>query len=199
MFLLTKLFTFGFLFALFPVAVNPESMIPQPALWIETFDHQEIPKTVGTWEHNILDSNQGISIELIDQDAGNKPGGKSLAIHFDVDSSNPAMAGCWIKLKHQDLTGFDTLHFSMKSGAEERFTGNVAVQLTDSGNRKAPYLISGVGSEWKEYQISLKKFTRIADWSGIKDFEIVIDDINARPKEGTLLIDEIYVTKDVSA
>ncbi len=196
MFLLTKLFTFGFLFALFPLAVNPESMISQPILWIETFDHSEIPRTIGTWEHNVLDANQSIRIELVDQDMGNKLGGKSLAIYFDVDSSNPAMVGCWIKLERQDLTGFDTLHFSLKSGEGERFTGNVAVQLTDSGNRKAPYLISGVGKEWKDYRIPLKKFTRIADWSGVKDFEIVIDDINARPKEGVLIIDEIYVARE---
>jgi len=196
MLLLTKLFTFSFLIVLFPLAVIPDD-VPRQRMIIESFDHESMPKKVHTWVHNVLDYDQGIEIELVDQDAKNKAGGKSLAIHFDVDSSNPAMAGCWIGLKNQDLRGFDTLHFSLKSTEGERFTGNVAVQLTDSGNRKAPYLVSGISREWKEFQIPLKKFARIADWSGVKEFEIVIDDINARPKEGTLLIDEIYVTKDV--
>lgn len=199
MFLLNRLLSFGLLIALFPLAVLPENTAVEQKMVIESFDAAEIPQDVHTWTHNILDFDQGIEIELVNQDAGNKTGGKSLAIHFDVDSSNPAMVGCWIRLKDQDLRGFDTLHFSLKSSEGERFTGNVAVQLTDSGNRKAPYLISGIGSEWKEYRIPLKKFTRIADWSRVTDFEIVIDDINASPKEGTLLIDEIYVTKDVSA
>jgi hypothetical protein len=193
--LLTKLFTFGFLFALFPLAVNPESMISQPILWIETFDHEQIPKTIGTWEHNVLDSNQGIRIELADQDAANKKNGKSLALHFDVDSSNPAMVGCWIKLENQDISAFDTLHFSLKSQGG-RFTGNVAVQFTDSLYRKAAYLVSQVKADWKEYQIPLKRFPRISNWSEIREFEIIIDDINANPKQGTLLIDEIYVSKD---
>jgi len=197
MFLLTKLFSFALLIALFPLAVIPENVGPQRRMVIESFDEADMPQNIRTWVHNILDFDQGIEIELVDHDAENKAGGRSLAIHFDVDSSNPAMAGCWIRLKKQDLTEFDALHFSLKSGEGERFTGNVAVQLTDSGNRKAPYLIGGISDEWKEFRIPLKKFKRIADWSAVKEFEIVIDDINARPKEGTLLIDEIYVTKDV--
>jgi len=193
---LIKLFAWALFLSALPLAVNAESDAPQHVLWIETFDHEDIPKSIGTWEHNVLDFNQGIRIELVEEDAWNKKGGKSLAIHFDVDSSNPAMVGCWIGLEHQNLTGFDTLHFSLKSGKGERFTGNVAVQLTDIGNRKAPYLIGGVGKKWREYRIPLKKFARIADWSGVKDFEIVIDDINARPKEGVLMIDEIYVARE---
>jgi len=197
MFLLTKLFTFGVFLALFPLAVNPESLIPQRILWIETFDHAEIPKNIGTWEHNVLDSDQGIKLELVDQDASNKKGGKSLALHFDVDSPNPAMVGCWIRLENQDLSAFDTLHFSLKSQGG-RFTGNVAVQFTDEGNRKASYLVSGVRKDWKEYGIPLKKFPRISDWSKVKEFEVIIDDMNAVPKEGTLLIDEIYVSGEVA-
>ena len=193
--LLSKPFSLGFLLALFPLAVSPESLIPQRILWIETFDHEQIPKTVGTWKHHVLDSNQGIRIELVDQDAANKEGGKSLAIHFDVDSPNPAMVGCWIKLGNQDLSGFDTLHFSLKSGRGGRFKGSVAVQFTDSLYRKSAYLVSQVKEEWIDYRIPLKKFPRISNWSGIREFEIIMDDTNAIPKEGTLWIDEIYVSR----
>lgn len=197
MYLLNKLFTLGFLVALFPLAVLPEGTASPQKLVIESFDSQQMPQSVHTWVHNLMDYDQGIQIELMDDDAEGKPGGKSLAIHFDVDSSSPAMVGCWIRMKNLDLRGFDTLHVSLKSTGGDRFTGNVAVQLTDSDNRKAPYLISGIKNEWKEFQIPLRKFTRIADWSAVTDFEIVIDDLNARPKEGTLLIDQIYVTRDV--
>jgi len=191
---LIKLLTLGLLPFLFPLAVSAESAPTRRISWIETFDHKEIPRSIGTWEHNVLDSDQSISVELVDQDAANKIGGKALAIHFDVDSPNPAMVGCWIKFENQNLSAFDTLHLNLKSGGEGGFTGNIAVQFTDTENRKAPYLISGVGKEWKEYRIPLKKFRRIADWSEVKEFEIIIDDINASPKEGILLIDEIYVS-----
>lgn len=199
MFLLTKLFTFGFLLALFPVAVIPDTAISQRTIVIESFDHEDMPKNIGTWIHNILDPDQNIQLELIGQDARNKAGGKSLAIHFDVDSPNPAMVGCWIKLKNQDLSGFDTLHFSFKAGSDGYFKGSVAVQFTDSLYRKAAYLVSQVKADWKEYQIPLKRFPRISNWSEIREFEIIIDDINANPKQGTLLIDEIYVSKDKDA
>lgn len=197
MLLAARPFVFGFLLALFPLFVNPEESLPERILWIETFDGEGIPKNIGTWEHSVLDSNQGIRIEIVQDDARGKTGGKSLAIHFDVDSPNPAMVGLWIKLKHQDLSAFDTLHFSLKSAGEERFRGSVAVQFTDEGNRKASFLVSGIKKEWKEYNIPLKKFARIRDWSKVKEFEVILDDTNAVPKEGTLLIDEIYVSGEV--
>jgi len=196
---LIKLFAWGLFLSALPLAVNAGSVSPQRVLWIETFDHEDIPKSIGTWEHNVLDSNQGIKIELVDQDARNRAGGKSLAIHFDVDSSNPAMVGCWIRLENQDLSAFDTLHFSLKSGDGGYFRGSVAVQFTDSGYRKAAYLTSQIKDEWKEYRIPLKKFPRISNWSAIQDFEIIIDDINANPKEGTLLVDEIYLSSSIKA
>ncbi|OGW79293.1 MAG: hypothetical protein A2Z83_09075 [Omnitrophica bacterium GWA2_52_8] len=196
---LIKLFAWALFLSALPLAINAESVSPQRVLWIETFDHEDIPNSIGTWEHNVLDSNQGIKIELVDQDAAGKKGGKSLALHFDVDSPNPAMVGCWIKLENQDLSAFDALHFSLKSRDGGYFRGSVAVQFTDSGYRKAAYLISQIKDEWKEYRIPLKKFPRISDWSGIQDFEIIIDDINAIPKEGTLLVDEIYLSSSIKA
>ena len=196
--LLIKPFLFCFLLALFPLAINPELAAPEGILRIESFDHEELPNHIGTWEHNILDPDQSIQIELVQDDARGKAGGKSLAIHFDVDSPNPAMVGVWIELKHRDFSAFDTLHFSLKSGEGERFRGSVAVQFADEGNRKASYLVSGVRKDWKEYSIPLKKFPRIRDWTKVKEFEVIIDDMNAVPKEGTLLIDEIYVSGEVA-
>lgn len=193
---LIRTFTLGLFLALLPLMAHAESRVPQRILRIESFDHKETAKNIVTWEHNILDSNQSIRIELIDQDAQNKRGGRALAIHFDVDSPEPAMVGCWIKLENQDLSAFDTLHFSLKSGDGERLKGSVAVQFTDSLYRKAAYLVSQIKDEWTEFRIPLKKFPRISNWSEIREFEIIIDDINANPKEGTLLIDEIYVSKE---
>jgi len=192
---LTRQLALGLFLALPLLSASAGSANPEQILWIETFDHEEIPKSIGTWEHNVLDSNQGIRIALINQNAAKKEGGKALAIDFDVDSPNPAMVGVWIKLENQDLSSFNTLHFSLKSEGR-RFRGSVAVQFTDSLYRKAAYLVSNVQEEWKEYRIPLKKFARIANWSQVKEFEIIIDDMNAIPKEGTLLIDEIYVSKE---
>jgi len=197
MFLLTNPLIFGLLLALFPLTIHPDYAAAEKIQRIETFDYKEMPSHIGAWEHHVLDSEQSIRIELVNEDAANKKDGGALAIHFDVDSPNPAIVGCWIKLQNQNLSGFDALHFSLRSGGGERFRGSVAVQFTDEGNRKASYLVSGIKREWKEYRVPLKKFPRIRDWTKVKEFELIIDDTNAVPKEGTLLIDEIYVSGEV--
>ncbi len=168
---------------------------PQSILEIADFEDEETARSVGTWERNVLDPDQSVKVRIVGEDRAGKKEGKALAIDFDVDSPNPAMVGVWIKLENQDLSSFDTLHVHLKSEGG-RFRGAVAVQLTDSLYRKAAYSISNIKEEWKEYQIPLKKFARIANWSQVKEFEIILDDMNAIPKEGTLLIDEIYVSKN---
>jgi len=143
--------------------------------------------TMGTWEHNILDPSQRVTHE-IDREAG------EVKVHFDVNSSLPAMGGFWLKIEGHDLSEYESLHLRMKAESDPPFTGNIALQFTDKDNRKAPYILSGVRSKWKDFEVPLQKFRRIRDWSSVKSFEIVIDDIHARPKEGILFVKEIFVS-----
>ncbi len=175
-----------------PLTAFAKDVGSRPVLQIVDFEDAESTQNIGAWTHNILDPDQGLKIEM-QQDAGKM---KVLRLDYDVDSPNPAMVGFWVNLRNQDLRGFDTLHVSLKTGEGERFSGNIAFQFTDANNHKAPYLVSNIPPEWKEFQVPLKKFNRISDWSEIKEFEIVIDDINAKPKEGIFLVNEIYVSKD---
>ena len=174
-----------------PLAGFAQDVSPQPVLQIIDFKDADLTQNIGVWVHNILDPDQGLKFEIAQQ--GQE---KILKLDYDVDSPNPAMVGFWVNLRNQDLRGFDTLHVSLKAGVEEPFLGNIAFQFTDINNHKAAYLISRIPSEWKEFQVPLKKFNRINDWSEIKEFEIIIDDINARPKEGVLFVNEIYVSAD---
>lgn len=149
---------------------------------------KDVDVSMGTWEHNILDSEQRVTHE-IDRKAG------EVRVRFDVDSSHAAMGGYWLKINDNNLSEFESLHLELKAESDPPFSGNVALQFTDKDNRKAPYILSGVRSEWKKFEVPLQKFKRIHDWSGIKTFEIVIDDIHARPKEGVLFLREISVVK----
>ncbi len=189
-----KYFSFWIFLTLLPLAGIAQGVNPQSILWIANFEDEDVLRSVGTWEHNIMDPDQSIKVSIVGEATAGKREGKVLRLDFDVDSPNPAMVGVWIKLQNQDLSSFDTLHLSLRSGDGERFRGSVAVQFTDSLYRKAAYLVSNVKEEWKEYRIPLKKFARIANWSQVKEFEIIIDDINANPKEGSLFVDEIYVS-----
>ena len=193
---LFKYFIFGFFLILLPLAANAQDFNRHPILWIADFEDPDMPQNTGVWVHNILDPDQSLKIEIMQQGTARKKAGKVLRLDYDVDSPNPAMAGFWVNLRNQDFSGFDTLHLSLKAGEGERFPGSIALQFTDANNHKAPYLISDIPPEWKEFLVPLKKFNRINDWSEIKEFEIIIDDINARPKEGILFVDGIYVSKD---
>ena len=193
---LFKYFIFGFFFGLLPLAGFAQDIRTQSILWIADFEETETPQNTGVWRHNILDPDQSLKTEITLEDTERKKGGKVLRLDYDVDSPNPAMVGFWVNLRNQDLSGFDTLHLNLKAGRGDRFPGNIALQFTDANNHKAPYLISNIPPAWKEFQVPLKKFNSINDWSEIKEFEIIIDDINARPKEGILFVDGIYVSKD---
>lgn len=181
------------LVSLFALAQNAEA--GSDKLRLVDFDDPAVIRQIGVWEHNVLDPDQSLKIAIIPGSRTHERGGTVLRLGFDVDSSNPAMVGFWAKLESPDLSEFDTLHLSLKSDEERSFTGSIALQFTDEGNRKASYLISGIKKEWTEFRVPLKRFPRIRDWSRVKEFEIVIDDTNAVPKEGVLFVDEIFVSR----
>ena len=187
-----KYFIFGVL-CLLPLTGFARDVSTQPILWIADFEDPDMPQNTGVWIHNILDPDQNLKIEIAQQGTGRK---KVLRLDYDVDSPNSAMVGFWVNLRNEDLRGFNILHVSLKASDGAQFLGNIALQFTDANNHKAAYLISRIPTEWKEFQVPLKKFNSINNWSQIKEFEIVIDDINARPKEGILFVDGIYVSKD---
>lgn len=105
------------------------------------------------------------------------------------------MGGYWLKINDRNLSDYESLHLTLRAESDPPFSGNVALQFTDRDNRKAPYILSGVRREWKDFEVPLQKFRRIRDWSRVKTFEIVIDDIHARPKEGVLFLREVSVVK----
>jgi len=166
--------------------------VSKSMLRILDVEDPDVAQNTGVWVHNIMDSEQGLKREITTEGPGQK---KVLRLDYDVDSPNSAMAGFWVNLRNQDLRGFDTLHINLKADAEQ-FPGNIAFQFTDADQHKAAYLVSRVPTEWKAFEVPLKNFKRIHNWAEIKEFEIIIDDINARPKEGILFINEIYVSKD---
>ena len=161
--------------------------------WISDFDEREMVGLFSVSSKNPMDQDQWIKVDWDSDDARGNAEGKSLRLDYDVDSNEPAKATFWLRLEEHDLTSFDTLHISLKGSDGTR--GNVTVQFVDSNYRMSPYVIGHINSRWKEYKIPLKRFNRIRDWASMREFDIVLDDMNAIPKEGSLWVDEIYVSK----
>jgi len=183
-----KTFSKAFLLLMYVVSIGGQANAKSEKMDLLDLSRENADISMGTWEHNILDAGQSVRHE-IDQAAG------EVKVCFDVNSSSPAMGGYWLKINGHDLSGYESLHLKLKAESDPPFSGNVALQFTDKDNRKAPYILSGVRSEWKDFEVPLQKFRRIRDWSSVKTFEIVIDDIHARPKEGILFVKEIFVLK----
>ncbi len=167
------------------------------SLLLTGFSENEITGRMGVYDSNPLDEDQGIKMSIVGEDALGKPGGKALRLDYDVDSWKQAKVQFWIELEQKDLSAFDTLHFYMRGDSEKGCTKNVMVRFMDGDNRVAPYIVTGIRDQWKEFEIPFKRFSRIRDWSQMKEFGIVFDDVNSNPKEGALYVDEISVSSGI--
>jgi hypothetical protein len=161
-------------------------------LVIADFEEGEAIGLFSVSSRNPMDEDQWIKMNWEHDDALGKPNGKSLRLDYDVDSSESAKATFWFRLENQDLSPYDTLHLYLKGSEGSR--GNVTLQFVDGNYRTSPYVIGRIEERWKEFRVPFKRFTRITDWSTMREFDIVIDDINTIPKEGSLWVDEISVS-----
>ena len=62
--------------------------------------------------------------------------------------------------------------------------------------KTAAYIISGITDKWQKVSIPFEKFRTISDWSSMNEFVIVFDDINSNPKEGSILFDQVTVSRE---
>ncbi len=161
-------------------------------LSIADFDEGEAIGLFSVSSRDPMDENQWIKMNWDHDDAIGKAGGKSLRLDYDVDSNESAKATFWMRLNDQDLSQYDTLHLYLKGSEGSR--GNVTIQFVDGNYRTSPYVIGRITGHWKEFQVPFKRFTRITDWSTMRELDIVIDDVNTIPKEGALWVDEISIS-----
>jgi len=131
---------------------------PNKRALISDFNGEEAVGVFHIYEANPLNMEQGVRVELVDEDALGKPGGKALKIDYDVDSWQRSQIVIWFTLAEKDFSSYDTLHLSLKGQGPGGFRGNLPVRFVDSGNRTAPYVLSGIKGDWKHFQIPLKRF-----------------------------------------
>jgi len=168
---------------------------PGEKMVLADFDRNDKAQVMGVFDRNPMDNDQWISMSFVDGGAFPEKENRFLLLDYDVESGQPAKAVFWFKLKNTDLSDFDSLHLFLKADPETGGTKNVIVEFTDQFHRRAPYVLTGISEEWQEFSIPFKRFSRIRDWSSVKQFSIVLDDIYSLPKKGKLFVDEIFVIK----
>ncbi len=181
-------------------ATNPFVLAQGTDLVLADFDSGDKPANTGgdfgTWDKDPDDDTQGTQMSFEPDDALGNPSGYSIRLDYDVDSPNPAYNGFWLKLNGEDARDYLALTFYMKGDSSKGFTKRVKIELKDQSNRPSPYVVANVTWEWQKVSVPFEKFRKVTDWSRMNEFVVVFDDINSRPKTGTILIDQIAFSKE---
>lgn len=85
---------------------------------------------------------------------------------------------------------YQNIRFSIRT-REPGKTGVVKIVVKNKKNEEAAYYIRGIDSRWQDYRVPLDAFSRISDWSGLRDVSFVLESWNMEEKEGVILIDNI--------
>ncbi|MBU3758432.1 MAG: hypothetical protein FGM27_00670 [Candidatus Omnitrophica bacterium] len=181
-------------------SMNLKPSFAAEELVVADFDTGDKPNNLGGdfggWDKDPNDETQGTKMSFEADDAMGDPAGYAIRLDYDVDSPNPAYNGFWIKMNGEDATLYNTLNFYIKGHAEAGFTKRVKLELKDMTNKPSPYIVGGITEQWQKISIPFEKFRRISDWSALNELILVFDDINSNPKKGTILIDQITLSKE---
>ena len=169
------------------------------ALVVADFDTGEKPNNIGgdfgSWDKDPNDETQGCKMSFESEDALGNPSGYAVRFDYDVDSSNPAYNGFWMKLNNLNATEYNTLNFDLKGDAKKGFTKRVKIELKDASG-SSPYIVTGVTDQWQQFSIPFEKFKKIKDWTGLTEFVVVFDDINSNPKTGSIYLDHVTLSRE---
>lgn len=190
--------------------IIPDPILPSPVtsavpgvlgdmLVVADFNAGEKPNNLGgdfgAWDKDPEDTTQTCTISFEDDDALENSSGYSMRLDYDVDSENPAYNGFWMKLDGLNAERYNTVSFYVRGQGYKNFTKRIKIEMKDSSNTTAPYIINGITDSWQKFQIPFERFRKIHDWSDMNEFVLVFDDMNSDPKQGTLLIDQIAFEK----
>ncbi len=168
-------------------------------LVIADFDTGDKPNNIGGdfggWDKDPNDESQGTQMSFDSDDSQGDASGYAIRLDYDVDSPNPAYNGFWMKLNGEDATPYNTLNFYVKGDAKAGYTKRFKIELKDMTNKPSAYIVSGVTDQWQKISIPFEKFRRIENWNALNELVFVFDDINSSPKTGSILIDQITLSK----
>ncbi len=179
-----------------PPATPDSPKTDAAALKISNFDsgaHKTLLGDVfGTWDRDPNDHTQGC-VMVFAEGVSSRDKGTSIKLEYDVDSPNPAYNGFWMKLGARDFSTYSSFCFSVKGDSTSGFTEKFKVELKNGYGQIGTYMVSGITDEWKEIVIPFEYFRGLRNLNNIDEFVIVFEDSVARPKEGAIYLDNIYV------
>ena len=123
--------------------------------------------------------------------------GYALKLWYDIESPNPGFGGIWIQFKNGpdrqtlDLSHYRILSMMIKFSASN-MSGMSRVKLEMKNQEEVGTTqVEGITAKWTRFDIPLKNFKGITDWTRMKEMTVVITPELADVKEGLLFFDEI--------
>ena len=166
-------------------------------LYIHDFDSGAKPNRVGgdfgAWDKDPADFTQ-TCMESFDPSVKHGNSGFGLRIDYDVDSPNPAYNGFWSKLEGLNASGYNKLVLWVKGDSNKGFTKVFKVELKNDKGEVGRYYVTNVTEDWTKIEIPLEKIAGLTDFSSLSEFVIVFEDRIATQKEGTIYIDDVYLS-----
>ena len=183
-----------------PEAVSATEATSSKEIVIADFNTGDKPNNLGgdfgAWDKDPSDETQSCKMSFESSDALDDATGYSIRLDYDVDSSNPAYNGFWMKLNSLDATAYNTVNFYMRGDSEKGFSKRVKIELKDSSEQSSPYIVTGITDQFQKFSIPFDKFKKVQHWDALNEFVVVFDDINSNPKSGTIYLDQVTVSAE---
>lgn len=117
----------------------------------------------------------------------------SIRLPYNFENSMHPVEAFSLSIPEIDVAKYSAIQFSIRA-KEEGTPGTVKVVIRNAKNETATYYIKNVNLSWKEFNIPLKEFKEITDWSSVIDVSFVIETWNVSKKKGLVLIDDLNLS-----
>jgi len=117
---------------------------------------------------------------------------ESAKINFNFDPAKKEIFN--LGLNKLNVGRFKGLAFNVR---KTNFNDNISlrVEFTNIFNEKSEVYIKNIPHKWQEYKINLSEFGNINDWSEMTNLCFVVEEWNAREKNGVVYIDNVRLLK----
>ena len=191
---------FAVMFGSIPTIASGE-VNPQEEFVLADFNSVKAPNNAGdnfgAWSREFNDETQFTDMTFVPDDSKGNLGGHSIRLDYDVDSPTQAYNGFWMTLGKDDFTSYSILNLYVKGDKKAGFTKKVKIEFKDSNNRPsaAYFMVTKITDQWQKISVPFDRFQGKNDWKNLRQFVIVFDDVDSQPKVGSVLIDQISITK----
>ena len=123
--------------------------------------------------------------------------GYALKLEYDVEDSQPAFSGFWMKLQNLDASAYDRVSIALKgdiAGGLPNHATRLKLELK-SPTEAGQALVEGITSDWKVFTVPISEFKGLSDRSFLTEFVIVFDDRTVDRKTGIIYVEDIVLER----